>query len=79
MLAINDSQFEDEVLNAVSKEFGDKVKICKINVDESPAIAANYEIRSIPTLFLFKDGEKVDAKVGFNSQATLEGWLNTYL
>ena len=67
------------VLEEVSKEFGDKVKICKINVDESPATAAGYEIRSIPTLFLFKDGERIDTKVGFNSQATLEEWLNSHL
>ena len=104
MRAIDDSQFEHEVLKSkglvlvdlwaewrgpcrklgpvleeVSKEMGEKVKICKMNVDEAPATAASFEIRSIPTLFLFKDGEKIDSKVGFNSQATIEDWLNSHM
>ena len=50
-----------------------------MNVDEAPNTAASYEIRSIPTMFLFKDGEKIDAKVGFNSQPAIEEWLKSYL
>ena len=63
------------VLDEVSKEMADKVKICKMNVDESPNTAAEYGIRSIPTMFLFKDGKQVDVKVGFNSKASLISWL----
>ena len=66
-------------LEVLEKELGDKVKICKMNVDEAPNTAASYEIRSIPTMFLFKDGEKIDAKVGFNSQPAIEEWLKSYL
>ena len=63
------------VLEEVSKEMAGKVEICKINVDESPNTAAQYGIRSIPTMFLFKDGKQVDTKVGFNSKATLISWI----
>ena len=67
------------VLEEVNKEYGEKVKICKMNVDEAPATAASFEIRSIPTMFLFKDGEKIDSKVGFNSQSSIEAWLNSHI
>ena len=63
------------VLEEVSKEMAGKVEICKINVDESPNTAAQYGIRSIPTMFFFKDGKQVDTKVGLNSKATLISWI----
>lgn len=63
------------VLEEVSKEMAGKVEICKINVDESPNTAAQYGIRSIPTLFMFKDGKQIDVKVGSNSKAALVAWI----
>lgn len=65
------------VLEEVSKEIGDKVKICKMNVDESPNTAANFGIRSIPTMFLFKDGKQIDVKVGLNSKSSLISWIES--
>ena len=67
------------ILEEVSKNMDGKVKICKMNVDEAPNTASSFEIRSIPTMFLFKNGEKIDTKVGFNSQASIEEWLNTHI
>lgn len=66
------------VLEEVSKEMGADVKICKMNVDEAPNTAANFGIRSIPTMYLFKDGKQVDVKVGFNSQSSIISWLNAH-
>ena len=67
------------VLEEVSKDMGDKVKICKINVDESPNTAAQYGIRSIPTLFMFKDGKQIDVKVGLNPKSTMVSWIEAHL
>ena len=64
------------ILEEVSKEMGDKVKILKMNVDDSPNTAASFGIRSIPTMYLFRDGKQIDTKVGLNSQSTITGWLN---
>ena len=66
------------ILEEVSKSMGDKVKICKMNVDEAPNTAAQYGIRSIPTMFLFKDGKQIDTKVGLNSKAVLESWISSH-
>ena len=64
------------ILEEISKEMGDKVKICKVNVDESPDKAAEFGIRSIPSVFLFKDGKQVDFKEGLNTKSTLVSWIN---
>ncbi len=66
------------VLEELDKDMNGKIKICKMNVDESPATASQYGIRSIPTMFLFKDGKQVDMKVGLNSKATLTEWVNSF-
>lgn len=49
------------------------VKVCKINVDEEPELAAQYRVMSIPTLLVLKDGKVADGSVGLRSkQAILE-------
>ena len=63
------------VLEEVSKEMGNDVKICKMNVDEAPNTAAQYGIRSIPTMFLFKDGQQIDTKIGLNPQSAIISWI----
>ncbi len=67
------------ILEEVSKEMGDKVKILKMNVDDSPDTAASFGIRSIPSMYLFKDGKQIDVKVGLNSQSTIKDWLSANL
>ena len=53
-------------------------KIKPNGVDEAPNTAAQYGIRSIPTMFLFKDGKQVDTKVGLNSKDNLISWINSH-
>jgi len=52
------------ILKQVKNEMGDKIKIIKINVDNNPVVASKYNIRSIPTLMLFKQGELKYSQAG---------------
>ena len=64
------------ILEEISGEMAGKVKIVKLNVDENPGIAAQYGVRSIPTMILFKGGEAADIKVGAGTpKAGLVKWL----
>jgi len=56
---------------------GDKVKIVKLNVDENPQIAAKYNVMSIPTLMVFKNGEMASRQVGAAPKAKLEQWISS--
>jgi thioredoxin 1 len=64
------------VLEDLAGEMKGKVKIVKANVDQSPTIAGQYGIRSIPTLILFKDGQPIETKVGGLPKQALAAWLN---
>ena len=66
------------ILEAVDNEMSGAVKIYKMNVDDSPEVAGQLGIRSIPTMFLFKDGKQVDMKVGLNTQSTIQSWIDSY-
>ena len=55
------------ILKQVKDQLGDQVKIIKINVDTNQSVSAKYNIRSIPTLLLFKSGKIVWSKVGVAS------------
>jgi len=67
------------ILEEVATEFGDKVTIAKLNVDENQQTAAKFGIRGIPTLMLFKDGEVKATKVGAVSKSQLTEFLNEQL
>ncbi len=64
-------------LEELSTEFDGKVKIVKLNVDENPNTAAQFGIRSIPTLLLFKGGKLAAQKVGASHKGDLSNWINT--
>ena len=65
------------ILEEVAKEYGDKVMIAKLNVDENPETAAKFGIRGIPTLMLFKDGQVAQTKVGAMSKSQLTAFLDS--
>ncbi len=62
-------------LEELSAEYEGKVKIVKVNIDENPNAAAAVGVRSIPALFMFKNGEVVSNKVGAAPKSTFEGWI----
>lgn len=64
-------------LEELSSEYGGKVKIVKINVDENPDSPAMLGVRGIPALFLFKNGEVVSNKVGAAPKAALQNWIDS--
>ena len=67
------------ILENVSVEFEGKVAVKKVNIDENPEAPANFGIRSIPTMILFKNGSIADTKIGLSSEADLKNWLNSFL
>ncbi len=62
-------------LEEIATEMNGKIKIAKLNVDENPAVASKYGIRSIPTLMVFKDGKHVATKTGAAPKSVLAGWI----
>ncbi len=59
----------------IAEEREGSVKVGKIDVDEQPELAAKYGISSIPTLMVFKNGERVKASVGVQPKAAIEAML----
>ncbi|MBT8418389.1 MAG: thioredoxin [Silicimonas sp.] len=66
-------------LEELADEYGDAVKIAKVNVDENPNSPAQLGVRGIPALFLFKDGQVVSNKTGAAPKAALKGWIDESL
>ena len=67
------------ILDEIADEYGEKVKVCKVNVDENQETAAKYSVRGIPTLMLFKNGEVEATKVGALSKSQLAAFLDSHL
>ena len=67
------------ILDEIAKDYGGKLKIAKVNVDENQQITQKYGIRSIPTLILFKDGNVQAQKVGAMSKSQLAAFIETNL
>jgi thioredoxin 1 len=63
-------------LEELAAEYGDKIKIAKVDVDSNPNTAAELGIRGIPALFIFKDGEVVSNKTGAAPKASLQSWID---
>ena len=62
-------------LEQISEELGEKVTIAKLDIDENPDTAGKYGVMSIPTMILFKGGERAATKVGAAPKSQLQSWL----
>ncbi|MEE9912693.1 MAG: thioredoxin [Deltaproteobacteria bacterium] len=67
------------VLEELAAQYGEQVNIVKVNVDDNPATAAQYSVRSIPTLLLVKSGKVQETQVGLLSKNQLAGLLDRNL
>ncbi|APO72890.1 thioredoxin protein [Rhizobium etli 8C-3] len=63
-------------LEEIATELAGKVKVAKLNIDENPELAAQFGVRSIPTLAIFKAGEVADIKVGAAPKTALSSWIS---
>ncbi len=67
------------VVDEIAQQYEGKIKVFKLNTDENPNTASQYGIRSIPTLMIFKGGQRVDMVVGAVPKTTLASTLEKYL
>ena len=67
------------VVDEISEEYEDRALVCKVDVDESPEVAARYRVRNVPTVLFIKDGEVRDKSVGLVAKATLVDKLTPLL
>jgi thioredoxin 1 len=67
------------ILEELAGEFGEKVKIVKVNIDANPETPTKYGVRGIPTLMMFKGGELVETKVGAMPKQAMSEWVSSVL
>jgi len=66
-------------LEQLAGELAGRMKLVKVNADDSPGVSGQFDVRSIPTLVLLKHGEVIDKQVGAAPVAVLRSWLNEKL
>lgn len=67
------------VIDQLGEQYSGKLKVVKLNVDENPEIAEKYQILSIPTVYLFKDGSKVEEMVGARPKQSFEDMISKHV
>ena len=59
-------------IDSLEDEYGDRIDFFKMNVDDNPMTPSRFNVRSIPTVMLFKDGDLVETRVGLVTRTTLK-------
>ena len=65
------------ILEEIAEEYGERLRVAKLNIDDNPDVPARYGIRGIPTLMLFKNGNVEATKVGAVSKSQLTAFLDS--
>lgn len=63
------------ILETFAESNFDKIKVVSLDIDEAPITASKFNIRSVPTLMIFKDGKKISSKIGLMNQVSLEKFV----
>jgi thioredoxin 1 len=66
-------------IEELSKEYGERVLVGKLNVDDNPQVSMKYNVRSIPTVLFFKNGQMVDRQVGATSKKVLQSKIDALI
>ena len=66
-------------VEAIAKKYRNKLKVCKLNVDEAPRVSSEYQISGIPTLAIFKEGKIVDTIVGVVPESELISRVDSHI
>lgn len=72
-------QMVSPMIEELTNDFDEGVKIGKVNVDEEGKLAQEYQIMSIPAVFIFKDGEVVETIIGVQAKATYKEAIQKYI
>jgi thioredoxin 1 len=64
-------RMQSPIVDQIAEQVGDKAKVAKVNIDESPSVASSFGVQSIPTLLILKDGQVIQKYVGVQSQDKL--------
>ena len=67
------------IVESLADKYEGKIKVAKVNLDESPALASQYGIRSIPAIFIFNNGEVAERAVGVQPEDTLAAMIDRVL
>lgn len=71
----NPCKIQSPIVDSIAEEQGDKIKVGKVNVDEAPELADKYEVMSIPTIIIFKNGEIATQFLGVTDKEEIESNL----
>ena len=70
---------QSPILSDIASEFGERVRVIKIDVDQNPGLASKYHIQGVPTVIIFKNGQLVWRQSGVVSKAQLHTIIQKYI